>query len=246
MEIRSKHKQLKGFRVPQGCCTDGTYVYVVYERKKPHGCKIAKYTFDGKLKKVSGTLKIGHGNDICFRDGILYITHSSGGLVIHRVDAGTLRQKKGFKVRVPKKYKKNIKAFNGIATYGKGFILRVMGGRGMAIIKKKRGKDGKMHYYVVKFYRTDTFHETSQGMTTDGVAVIRSYSHLQKGTNYIVRYSSKGKEIVRKRAKNEKGNLKGELEGIFIHDDELYATTYVKDGKERYTYLTRLLSTGLI
>ena len=240
-EIRSKHKQLKEWKVPQGACTDGKHIYVVYERKKPHSCKIAKYDLEGKLIKVSGRLKIGHGNDVCYRNGILYITHSSGEMVIHRVDAKTLKQKKGFKVVVPKKYsKKGIEAFNGIATYGKGFILRVMHGRGMAIIKKKRGKDGKMHYYIVKFYRTDTMYKTSQGMTTKDMVVFRSYSHAQKGTNYIVRYSSKGKEISRKRAKNKHGNLKGELEGIFFLGDRLYATTYLKEGKERLTYLTEL------
>lgn len=243
MEIRSKVKALKGYNVPQGACTDGKYFYVIYEQKKPHRCKVAKYDFKGNVIKVSGGLKIGHGNDVCYRDGHLYITHSSGSLVIHKVNAKTLKKEKGIKVRIPKKYKgKGIKEFNGITCYGNGFLLRVMGGRGMAIIKKKTDKKGKKRYYVVKFYRTDTYHSTSQGMTADGIYVLRAFSHAQSGKNYIAKYSPKGKEKWLKRAEIDGKHIKGEMEGIFLKDGILYATTYVKEGKERYTYLKKGLS----
>ena len=242
-DIRSlAPKRLKHFTVPQGACTDGEYIYIAFEQKKkkgrPHRIKIVKLDAKTmKVVKVSGALKLGHANDLCVRNGIIYATHSAGSIIIHRVTAKSLKQKKGFKVIVPKKYsKKGIEAFNGIATYGKGFILRVMHGRGMAIIKKKRGKDGKMHYYIVKFYRTDTMHKTSQGMTTDGMTIVRAYSHGQSGKNYIVEYSAKGKEKSR-----HKIILDGEMECVFILDGERYATTYIKYGKKRKAYIAKII-----
>ena len=88
---------LKYFTVTQGACSDDRYIYMVFERKpkgdRTHRCKVVVY--DPTVKKVimvSGALKLGHGNDMCIRDGVLYITHSEGAKVIHRVDAKTLKK----------------------------------------------------------------------------------------------------------------------------------------------------------
>lgn len=227
-------KRLKHFTVPQGACTDGKHIFIAFEQKpkhgRPHRIKIVK--LDAKtlrLVTVSGALKLGHANDLCIRDGIIYATHSAGSRTIHRVNAKTLKQKKGISVKVPKKYaKKGIKEFNGIATYGKNrFLVRVMHGRGMAVL------DHKMT--VKRFFRTDTNHEVSQGITTDGMVIVRAYSVGQSGKNYIVEYSVKGKEKSRHRV-----DLGGEMECVFVLDGQRYVTTYVKHGKEREAYIAKL------
>ena len=227
-------KRLSGYTVAQGSCSDGTYVYIVFERKKsanhPHRCKIVKLIMNPlSVVGVSGALKIGHGNDIAYLNGLLYITHSVGSKTIHIVNPKTLKQKKGKKVTVPKKFK-GISAFNGIAPYGKNrLILRVMGGKKLAVID--------MNFKVKKVIRTDTSYTTSQGMETQGLTVIRAYSKLQTGKNYLVTYNLKGKELSRKKIP-----IKGEMEGVFRIDKQLYVTTYIRNGKKREAYIAKILN----
>lgn len=233
-EIRSRApKRLNHFTVPQGSCTDQKYIYIVFERKARNGyshrCKIVKINSETmKIVRISKALKIGHGNDITYKDGILYITHSVGSKTIHRVNAKTLKKKEGIKVKVPSKYK-GINAFNGISTYGKkGFILRVMGGRKMVITDED--------FKVKRVFKTDTSYQTSQGMTTKGMTIIRAYSHLQSGRNYLVEYNVKGKQLKRKKI-----NLKGEMESVFCIGEKTYVTTYIKKGKKRLAYIAQVL-----
>ena len=233
-EIRSRApKRLNHFTVPQGSCTDQKYIYVIFERKpkngRTHRCKIVKIDSETmKIVKISKALKIGHGNDITYRNGILYITHSAGAKTIHRVNAKTLKQKKGIKVKVPSKYK-GIHAFNGISTYGKkGFILRVMGGAKMAITDED--------FKIKRVFKTETSYKTSQGMTTKDMTIIRAYSHAQSGRNYLVEYSVKGKQLKRKKI-----GIKGEMESVFCIGDKTYVVTYVKKGKKRLAYIAQVL-----
>ena len=97
---------LEHFPWPQGAASDGKYIYMVFERKAirgfAHRCRIVKLdarTFT--IRQVSGNLRLGHGNDITYRDGVLYITHSAGSKLIHRVDARTLEQMSGIDVVIP-------------------------------------------------------------------------------------------------------------------------------------------------
>lgn len=217
--------KLKHFTVTQGACSDDRYVYMIFERKpkkgRSHRCKVAVVDLEAeKVVKVSEPLKLGHGNDCCIRGGVLYVTHSEGKKAVHRVNAKTLKKMKDIKVSVPKKYKgKGIKAFNGICCYGSGFLLRVMGGRGMAVTNPA--------FKVTRFYKTDTSYKTSQGMTMNGSTVIRAFSRLQSGDNRIVEYSVKGKE-----KRLYKAKIGGEMECVFCHKGKRYVTAYVKrDGK---------------
>ena len=224
-------KTLKGFTVVQGSCTDGQNVYLIFERKKSksasHRCKIVKMDIDSlKVVKVSQSLKLGHGNDMCHRDGILYVTHSEGSMVVHRVDAGSLKQKKGVKVTLPKKLKgKKIAAFNGIAPYGSGFILRVMGGSGMLIVNR--------NFRGTRFFRTKTSYTTSQGMDHKGGKIYRTYSKLQsKDKNFLVTYDKKGLQISRERIP-----VVGELEGVFLVSGKPWFVVYRKknvEGEKKY------------
>lgn len=225
--------RLKYFSVTQGACSDGRYIYMIFERKakggRSHRCKVVVYDPKArKAVKVSGALKLGHGNDCCVRGGILYVTHSEGKRVVHRVDTKTMKKLKDIKVSVPKKYKgKGIKAFNGICCYGSGFLLRVMGGRGMAVTNPA--------FKVTRFYKTDTSYKTSQGMTMNGLTVIRAFSRLQSGDNRIVEYSVKGKE-----KRLYKAKLIGEMEAVFVHDGKLLATTYYKKNGKGEAYIAEI------
>lgn len=224
--------RLKHYTVTQGSCAGSKYIYMVFEQKpkngRPHRCKVVKYDpGEKRIVKVSGALKVGHGNDICIRGHTLYITHSAGSKVIHRVDSRSLKQRKGIKVTIPKNLKKGIEAFNGIAVYGSGYLLRVMGGNKIAVLNK--------NWKIVKVIRTETNWKTSQGMTMDGKRLLRAYSHAQSGRNYLVWYSLKGEQKRRSKVK-----LGGEMEAVFVLDGQIYVTTYIKDGKKREAYIAKV------
>lgn len=217
-------KKLNHYTVTQGACCDSGRVFMVFEqkankaKKRPHRCKIAVYDMDkGTVLRVSGALKLGHGNDITIRDGILYVTHSEGSKTVHRVRVSDLKQIKGIKVKIPKKFKsKKIKEFNGISVYGSGFLLRVMGGSGMVVTNK--------NLKVTRFFRCKPNYKTSQGMTVDGKTIIRAFSKLQDGNNYLVEYSIKGEQKTRLKAK-----IEGEMESVFLYNGKKYVTTYLKE-----------------
>ena len=216
--------KLKHYTVTQGATCDSGRVFMVFEQKankkknRPHRCKIVVYDMEsGTVLKVSDPIKAGHGNDVTIRDGILYITHSEGSKVVHRVRASDLKQLKGIKVKVPKKFKtKGIKAFNGISVYGSGYLLRVMGGSGMVVVNQS--------FKVTRFFRCKPNYKTSQGMTVEGKTIVRAFSQLQSGKNYLVEYSIKGEQKNRLKVK-----LDGEMEAVFIHNGKRYVTTYLKD-----------------
>lgn len=226
--------KLKHHNVAQGSCSDGKYIYIAFEQKKkknrPHRCKIVKFDPEKKrIVKVSGELKVGHGNDMTYRGGILYVTHSAGSRKIHRVDASTLHQKKGIKVTIPKGIKKKLKKgqkleFNGIAKDGDGFLLRMMGGSRMLVTDKS--------FKAKSTFKVNKSYKTSQGMDQKGGTIYRAYSNLQsKDQNYLVEFNSLGKQTERHRL-----DVTGELEGVFIRGTHLYGTIYRKHGKgsDRY------------
>ena len=225
--------ELKHFTVTQGACSDGRYIYMIFERKpkkdRTHRCKVVVYDPDKqKVVKVSGALKLGHGNDMCIRDSVLYVTHSEGKKVVHRVNATTLKRLKDVKVTIPKKYKgKGITAFNAICVYGSGYLLRVMGGRGMVVVNKS--------FKVTRFFKTATSYKTSQGMTMNGKTIVRAFSRLQSGDNRIVEYSVKGAEKNRSKVK-----LDGEMEAVFYHKGKRMATTYLVRGGKYEAYIAEV------
>ena len=209
-------KRPKGYTVPQGACSDGKYIYIVVEKKKPQGCKVIK-VLGTKVVKVSRRLKVGHGNDICYRDGILYITHSKGKKVIHRVDAKTLRQKKGIKVK---------REYNGICCYDKGYLLREMGTRRIVRVD--------FSFHETGSFKTPSY-TTSQGMDYNK-HLYRAYSHGQSRSNYIRWYDLSGKQLGTKHI-----DRMGELENVFFLGEKMMCTIYRKkkvNGKmKRYIFI---------
>ena len=214
-------KRLDHFTVTQGSCADDKHIYIAFERKpkkrRSHAIKIVRMNIETfKVEKVSNALKIGHANDMCIKDGILYITHSSGSSVIHRVDAKTLKKKKGITV--------GNAHYNGIACYGSGFILRVMGGNKLLIVNKR--------FHKVRTIHKEKEYKTSQGMTQKGGKIYIAYSHAQSDRNYVCEFNKNGNLI-----KRRKVPVYGELESCFLHDGQLWFTIYRKkkvNGKMKY------------
>lgn len=225
-----RNKLLKHFTVAQGSCTDGKYIYIAFERKasKTHSqaIKIAKLTIDPiEVKTVSKPLKIGHANDMCIRDGILYITHSGKKKVIHRVDADTLKKKKKIKIKA------KADGFNGICCYGSGYILRGMGGQTMYVTNK--------NFNVTRTFKRQKAFSVSQGITMQGKNLVCTYSQLQsKDKNIVAWFDLHGKFL-----KKKKLEVMGELESVFVLDGKLHFVIYRKkkvDGKTKYyAYIVR-------
>lgn len=219
------HKHLKTYKVPQGSCTDGKYIYIAYEQKPTHGkkhrIKIAKYSLEGDLIKVSGAMKLGHANDMAYHDGILYVTHSGSDNVIHRVDAKKLKKGKNVKVRYGK-YKKT--GFNGIARIETGFALRRMGG-GLLLVDN--------NLKAVKAIKCPAPKKRSpQGITANDGKIYRGYADFQNSKNSVVEYDLDG-NVLRK----IKLRVKGELESIFFLNDKLNIVVYrryKRRGKNHY------------
>lgn len=214
-------KALETYRVPQGACSDGRWIYVAYEQKKPQKVKIARYDAKTyKLIRVSKALNVGHANDMAYRKGKLYITHSGTTSKIHVVDADTLEHVKDIKVA-------GGYYFNGIAREGDGFLLRCMGGRTMLVVDK--------HFKKIRTYKAATSIGVSQSMDTTDKYVIRAWASAnptQSKQNYISYNNHKGKLIKKKRLP-----LTGELESAFMVGDTLHGLVYRKkkvDGKMKY------------
>ena len=239
INVRSLTKKLDGFQVTQGATSDGKNIYMVFERRHHNGCarrcrivKLDAVTLD--LKQVSDVLRIGHGNDMTYRDGILYVTHSFGNRRIHRVDAKTLEQLEGVEVTIPQKLRrKRIGCFNGIACFGKGYILRVMGGSGMLVVDE--------NFEGIRYYRTSRKYRTSQGMDQKDRKIYRAYSDLQSSDrNFLVTFDDDGDVISRERL-----DLTGEMESVFFCGEQLCGTVYRrtadKAGRQRFAaYVYRI------
>lgn len=219
-----RNDKLKHFTVAQGSCTDGEYIYIAFERKASnrfsHAVKIAKLSVHPlEIKSVSKPLKIGHANDMCIRDGILYITHSGKKKVIHRVDAKTLKKLKDIKVKA------KAEGFNGIACYGSGYILRGMGGQTMYVTNKD--------FKVTRTFKRQKSYSDSQGITMQGKQLVCTYSKLQSSDKNIVAWF----DLHGKLLKKKKLEITGELESVFVIDKELWFVVYRKkvvDGNTKY------------
>ena len=135
---------------------------------------------------------------------------------IHRIDAKTLKKMKD--IELGKSH------YNGIARYGSGFIVRVMGGNKLVILNKR--------WHKVRTIKTKGY-TTSQGMAQKGGIIYRVYSKGQSSDkNYLVTFDKRGKQIKRRRVE-----VTGELECVFLVDGVPWFTVYRKkkvNGKMKY------------
>lgn len=79
-----------GLYTPQGACTDGAYIYRALVAEDDLPTKLQKiYLATGEIVKESTALSFGHANDMTYRQGKLYIAHSSSTSTVYEVDADT-------------------------------------------------------------------------------------------------------------------------------------------------------------
>ena len=206
---------LKDHRVIEGACFhDGIY-YLCFDNISKGTCVVCKVKA-GAQKEVIGAskpLKIGHANDCCVRDGIIYVTHSGSKSVIHRVSADTLEKLSDIKV------KGCDGGFNGISCMGKGYIVKKMHTRKCYVLDAN-----------FKRKKTITLSKTrkdGQGMTWVDGKLYRGASQLQSTKNYISVYNSKGKCIKEYHYKH-----KMELEDVFVFGGTIKAIFYKKYKKK--------------
>ena len=223
-------KGLKKYKVNQGICCDGKYIYSDFERKKPHECKIRKFTFDNKTIKTSKTLHIGHGNDLTYKNGWIYATHSKSGNVIHTINAISLKKGADKQVKgLPKKISKK-PSFNAIAAMPNGFALKLMGSQRIIVVDNN-------FRYVRSFKMKKKIPVSPQGMDYHDGKLYRVYSNFQKSKNKVAVFDMKGNLL-----KLYKIKVKGEAEGIFFCAKKFYMSIYRKYKKKGHKkkFISRL------
>lgn len=233
MDIRkAAGDKLKHYNVMQGSCAGGDYIFVAFEQKKnkkkgrKHRIKIVKLDKTGeKVLKVSKPLKIGHANDMAYRDGILYVTHSGDDdkKSIHRIDANSLEKLSNIRVKGIDKG-----GFNGIACFGSGYLLKKMRSHKIYVVDSS--------FRFLRSFKLKKKFSTSQGIDWHKGRLYQATSTLQSKHNYINVYTIKGKRV--KRIHYAK---KCELEGVFFCDDICYIGIYKKQKKgKKKTYMGML------
>lgn len=211
-------KAVKKHRVAEGACYSGGYYYFSFGNLRKKKTIIVKMTKDLKVVKISSPLKVGHCNDMCERDGILYITHSGKKNVIHRVNAKTLKKLENTKVKGCKG------GFNAITCFGNGFLLKKMGSRKCYVV------DGAFRYKsTITLSKT---YKVGQGMTWANGRLYRGSSVGQSKKSKVAVYNGKGKLLKVYHYKH-----KGELEGVFVIGHSLLISIYrkyKKHGKKKF------------
>lgn len=87
---RLRHDET-GEYTPQGACTDGLYIYAAYVKEDSAATMIKKFDINtGALISQVTRNSFGHANDMTYRDGHLYIAHSSSTSTIYKVNCETL------------------------------------------------------------------------------------------------------------------------------------------------------------
>lgn len=83
-------EDITGLYTPQGACTDGTYLYRALVASDESATWIQKISLEtGDIVAESKAESYGHANDMTYRDGSLYIAHSSSTSTVYKINATT-------------------------------------------------------------------------------------------------------------------------------------------------------------
>lgn len=228
MELR-KHigKKLAHHRVLEGgCYQNGVYTLIFGNMKKETSIIVRLKA--GKEKTVLGisdVMKVGHGNDCCQNGDTIYIVASGNTNIIHRVSAKTLEKLSPVKVQGCKG------GFNGIACFGKGFIVRKMHTKKFYILDE--------NFKKVKTITIPKRLTHEQGIDWHDGKLYCAASKWQSTKNRIGVYNIKGKHL-----KTYHYKKKCELENVFVVDGTLKFGIYKKykrGGKKRFeAYIVKM------
>lgn len=205
------------FKVSQGGCTDGKYIYIVLEnrvmgilsdyKQESHYCKI--YKLDAvtlETVKVSEPLLIDHGNDCTYNpdtNEIAVVHYAPNGKAISYIDADTLELKRTVSDNTYAMY-----SIAYSAAYKK-YVVGIYMTYDHAVISA----DG-----TAKRYSGISTGNGRQGMDCDGKYIY----FIQYKENVIVVYDWDG-NYIRTVALT---NLSDEPESIFFIGSQLYMTSY--------------------
>lgn len=243
-EYRSLAKQkMYGYDTFQGAASDGKYAYHVMCCEKKQKCKIAKIRVStGHVVKVSGPLKIGHGNDATYDYSRkeLVTTYKRGQTrYVAVIDPKTLRLKRYQKLHFPEKIpglnKKSTKAIKGIAAiaYDKStgnFIGRIKKWRSFIVIDRDYNVIGYIHAKSYKDYLCQTIECTDK-------VILHAQSPQKKGQkfNIISVYDYDGNYLATiKTARSGR-----EIESIYRVGKKLYAGEYHSHYKTKTKYVKK-------
>lgn len=204
------------FKVAQGGCTDGKYIYIILEnqntggqgyQKESHYCKIFKIDVETmKTVKVSEQLLLDHGNDCTYNSDTneIVVTHNAPNYKsISYIDADTLELKK-----TDKNNRYNMYAIAYSSTYKKYVV----------------GLSGTYDYAVFAAGGTPIrYSGHNTGYTKQGMDCDDKYIYfIQYKENVITVHDWKGNYV---RTIKILG-VSDEPEAIFFIGDQLYMTSY--------------------
>ena len=220
MELREHvGKKLEHHRVLEGGCYHKGCYFMIFGNMKHKTSRIVKFKAgkEKKVLKVSDVLRIGHGNDCCVRDGILYITHSGKSNAIHRVDADSLKKLPDVTVTGCRG------GFNGICCMGKGYLVKKMSSRKVYVLDN--------NFRCRSTITLSNTMKVGQGMTWHDGKLYRASSVGQSRKNYVCVYDSKGRPL-----KKLHYDHTCEIEDVMIVDGRIKVSIYRKRGKKRKKY----------
>lgn len=225
-------KKLKKYTIAQGCCSDGTYIYMAFERRngdsngnKRARIKIAKVRIrDWKLVKVSPKgMKLGHANDLTYNPYQKYLVVTGAKKkdpYVRIVSAKSLKKTGTRKVYLGSAYKR-VKAFNAIDfdAASRTYMIRSRGYGGLTFTLNE-----EFRITGARTILTTWGSRHVQSCTTSGGHLILTQSWNQSSTkNTLTIFNQAGRKLQDIRIK-----MKGELESVFMIGGKLYASMHKK------------------
>lgn len=236
--------KLNGYTVSQGTCSDGRFLYMCFECRNgdENGSgrariKIAKVRVsDWKVVKVSGSLKLGHANDITYNGNrrILVVTGAkTNDPYVRIVDPSSLKKTGKKKIKLDSSYS-YVKAYNAI-DYDPESHTYYIRSRSYGGLCFTLGEDFRMIDYSV--VPSDTSRYVQSCATLGDHFILTQSKEQSSSKNSITIFEKAGKKLQEIKIK-----LTGELESIFMIGNELYATVHKHVGKSYKTgYILRIL-----
>ena len=227
---RQAGKKLKDYSIAQGSCSDGTYLYMAFEKRNGDDngktrarIKIAKVRIsDWKLKKVSASgQKLGHANDITYNSNkdILVVTGAkTNDPYVRIVSPKTLKKTDTKMVRLLDPYK-SVKAFNAIDydPESRTYYIRSRFYGGKCFTLNEKFRQMNMAVMSTVFPSRHVQSCTSMG----NIFIIPQSWYQSTGKNTITIFDKAGTQL-----QHIKLKLSGELESLFFIGEELYATVH--------------------
>lgn len=222
-------QRLGAYDTVQGSCSDGTYAYFVLNNRLRDDCRIAKVRLhDRKLMKVSGTLAIGHGNDVTYdptRKWLVVAQASGHGLVLPVVDAQTLQLEKKIELELPADLEGATKAQIARAKKGVSSIARdSKTGKTIAVLTGSRNLLVlSSSYKPLRYVKVDG---SGEGVRQGAELVGRMLYVAESPGSGLAANSLHVYDLDGNTVRTVRLGVGSELESVFAAGSRLYASVY--------------------